>query len=63
MNLKDLRKSRGLTQAQLAELSGVNSRQIQRIENGESEIGNVTLKNAHALAKALGITIEELLDK
>ncbi len=63
MKLKELRKSRNLTQAQLAELSGVNSRQIQRIENGESDISNVTLKNAHALAKALGVSMEELLEE
>lgn len=63
MGLKELRRERGLTQFQLAKLSGVNSRQIQRVENGESEMGNVTLKNALALAKALGVAVEDLMDK
>jgi len=62
MRLKELRKERDLTQAQLAKLSGVNIRQIQRIEAGGSDIGNVILRNAVSLAKALGVTAEELLD-
>ncbi len=57
------RKLAGLTQKQLAELSGVNIRQIQRIENGESNIENITLKNAAALADALKIEIRDLLTK
>lgn len=55
------RKERGLTQKQLADLSGVNSRQIQRIESGSSKAENLTLKNALALAKALGIKPEDLI--
>ena len=62
MKLKELRKERGLTQIQLAQMSGVNSRQIQRIENSESDIENVTLRNALALAKALGVSVEDLLN-
>lgn len=63
LKLEELRKERGLTQVQLAELSGVNSRQIQRVENGESDMGNVTLRNALALAKALGVSVEELMEE
>lgn len=63
MSLKELRKERGMTQIQLAQMSGVNSRQIQRVENGESDIGNVTLRNALALAKALGVSVEDLLEE
>lgn len=55
------RKERGLTQKQLAALSGVNSRQIQRIEAGESKAENLTLKNALAIAKALEIKPEDLI--
>lgn len=61
MTLKDYRLASGLTRAQLAEKSGVNARQIQRVENGESKIGNITLANAAKLAAALGIKIEDLL--
>ena len=61
MNLKERRAAAGLTQARLAEKSGMNIRQIQRIEKGEIVLENVTLKNAVGLAKALGITAEQLL--
>jgi transcriptional regulator with XRE-family HTH domain len=59
--LKNLRVAAGLTQQQLAATSGVNIRQIQRIELGEAKIGNVTLSNAVAIAKALGVSPEDLL--
>ena len=51
----------GLTQKQLAERSGVNIRQIQRVELGESEAGNLTAKNLLALADVLGIDPHELI--
>lgn len=57
-----LRKAAGLTQIQLAEASGVHVQQIRRIETGEIAVGNITLKNALALAAALGVRAEELLD-
>lgn len=60
--LRRLRLAAGLTQAQLATASGVNPRQIQRVENGESKAENLTLKNAVALAAALGVGAEELMD-
>lgn len=51
------RKKNGLTQEQLAELTKVTVRTIQRIENGQSIPRAFTLK---AIASALGTTIEEL---
>ena len=39
--LADLRKSVGLTQQKLATASGINIRQIQKIESGEVQIGNI----------------------
>ena len=61
MALKDLRQTAGMTQAALAEKSGVNIRQIRKIELGEIKIGNITLQNAVRLAGALGVSIEALL--
>lgn len=55
-----IRTAKGLTQAKLAELSGVNVRQIRRIEIGEAKIGNITLDNALALAAALDVDVSEL---
>ena len=59
--LKQHRINAGLTQKQLAEASGVNIRQIQKIESGEIQIGNVTLQNAARLASALGVELKDLL--
>ena len=42
-----------MTQQQLADTTGINIRQIQKIESGESNLGNITLRNAVALANAL----------
>lgn len=61
MTLRERRSAAQLTQAQLAEAAGVNVRQIQKIEAGEIQIGNVTLTNAARIAQALGVKIEELL--
>lgn len=57
-----IRVAKGLTQLELSRRSGVNPRQIRRIETGEAKIGNITLANATALAHALGVGIEDLID-
>ncbi len=54
-----LRKKRGLTQEQLAEMANVTVRTIQRIENGESIPRSFTIKS---LADALEINFEDLSD-
>lgn len=51
----------GMTQKQLSESSGINIRQIQRVELGESEAGNLTAKNLLALADALNVDPRRLL--
>jgi DNA-binding XRE family transcriptional regulator len=55
------RRMAGMTQAELAAKSGVNIRQIQRVEIGEAETGNMTAQNLLAIADALGVDIRELL--
>ena len=55
------RRAAGLTQKELSEESGVNVRQIQRIEHGESEAGNLTAKNLLALADALSVAPHALI--
>ena len=59
--LKKLRTAKNMTQKQLADGSGVNIRQIQRVENGDSDMSNITLGNAVKLADALGVDVKELL--
>ena len=51
----------GMTQRELAEKSGVNIRQIQKYESGEYDAGNMTLRNAVALARVLECSVEDLL--
>ena len=60
-NLLYQRSLAGLTQKALAEASGVNIRQIQKYESGEYDCGNMTLKNAVSIAKALDCDVEDLL--
>lgn len=55
------RRMAGLTQAQLSKASGVNIRQIQRVELGEAEAGNLSAKNIIALADALGVNVRALV--
>lgn len=55
------RRMAGLTQTDLAVKSGVNRRQIQRVELGEADAGNLTARNLIAIAGALGVDISELL--
>ena len=61
MSLKALRKAKGLTQHALADITGMNIRQIQKIESGESNIRNITFENGIALAEALGVEPKDLL--
>nr|DAM89623.1 MAG TPA: helix-turn-helix domain protein [Caudoviricetes sp.] len=55
------RRVAGMTQAQLAEKSGVNIRQIQRVELGEAEAGNLTAKNLLSISDALGVDARDLI--
>ncbi|WP_462158337.1 helix-turn-helix domain-containing protein [Pseudoalteromonas sp. GB56] len=56
MDLKHLRLSRRLSQEQLAQMSGLNVRTIQRIESG----ANASMESQKCLAAALNIDIETL---
>ncbi len=55
------RRMAGLTQTDLAVKSGVNRRQIQRVELGESDAGNLTARNLIAIADVLGVDAKSLL--
>ena len=55
------RRMAGMTRAQLAEKSGVYIRQIQRVELGEAEAGNLTAKNLLSIADALGVDARDLI--
>jgi transcriptional regulator with XRE-family HTH domain len=57
-NLRQLRQSRGLTQQQLAQASGVPRATWANLESGAA---NPTLAVLHAAAVALQVSVEELL--
>jgi uncharacterized Tic20 family protein/DNA-binding transcriptional regulator YiaG len=57
--VKELRTRKGLSQEQLAEISGLSLRTIQRIENGETEPRGETLKR---LMNALEVAPDDLMD-
>jgi len=57
-SLEYLRKARGLTQDQLAHISGIPRTTLSHMESGE---GNPSLKTLSKLALALGVPYEELI--
>ncbi|MCK0069276.1 helix-turn-helix domain-containing protein [Kordiimonas laminariae] len=56
MSIKKLRLERGWSQQQLADISGISGRTIQRIENG----ANAGLDSQNALAAAFGLSLSDL---
>ena len=61
-NLKRLRKASGLSQSELAELSGVSIRQIQLFEQRQRDINHTKAIDAFRLARVLGCRDEALLE-
>ena len=61
-NLKRIRKQSGLSQKELADLSGVPLRQIQQFEQRKREINKTQAMNLWRMGKVLGCTAEELLE-
>lgn len=57
-----IRKARGLTQPQLAERSGVSLRAIQQYEQRVKDVNKAQLGTAYRLARALGCTVDDLLE-
>ena len=58
--IRELRKEKGLTQNELAEISHVPRICIARYETGEHQPG---MGNAQKIASALGVTVDELIGK
>lgn len=55
--VRELREAKGMSQEQLADVSGLDRTYISGIERGKRNVG---LHNIEVLAKALGVTITEL---
>lgn len=60
--LKRIREARGLSQVQLAELSGVNKRSIQLYEQRVNDIDKAQSQTLYKISRILGCNIEDLLE-
>jgi transcriptional regulator with XRE-family HTH domain len=58
--LRYLRNKKGLSQKELAVLTGLHQSQVSKIESGNRK---VTAEELQKLAAALGVTVAELLDE
>ena len=55
--VREMRKSKGISQERLAEMAGIDRSYMGNIERGEK---NVTLKKAYEICDALEVTIQDL---
>lgn len=62
-NLKRIRTTYGFTQAELAKRSGVSLRSIQMYEQRNKNINKASADTLYHLAKVLGCTMENLIEK
>lgn len=62
MTIREHRKHQRLTLHQLSALSGVSVTQMQAVETGKSDPGNMSARNLLAIAKALNTDPYELIE-
>ncbi len=62
MALKDIREKKGMTQAELAERSGIKLRTIQHYEQGSMDINKAAALSVWTLSEALGVDVKDLLN-
>lgn len=56
--IREIRETRGMSQSELAEKTGLTRATIWRLETGEEE--TTTTKTLLKIAEALGVTVAEL---
>lgn len=61
-NLKRIRTAAGLSQSQFAEKTGVSVRTIQHYEQGARDINKAQGLTLLTFARALNVTIEDILE-
>lgn len=59
--IREFRKSKKMTQKQLAEAAELHIRRIAALEHGEVLFSNTTVRNAMKIAEALGCKVEDLV--
>lgn len=60
--LKKMRESRGLSQSQLAEKSGIHLRTLQYYEQGVLDFNHCKIEKIFSVALTLDCDIEDILD-
>ncbi len=58
-NIKKLREAKGLSQEKLARLADVANNTLIKMESGENQ--NPTLDTLKKVAKALGVSVDDLI--
>ena len=58
MNIRDVRKAKGITQQELGEKTGIDQASISRMERGQKTI---KLNDLKVIAEALEVSLEELV--
>ena len=58
-NLKAIRTSKGISQAELSRMTGIGRERLSDCENGRA---GATIKTALRIAKALNVSLDELVD-
>jgi transcriptional regulator with XRE-family HTH domain len=61
--LGDIRRAAGLSQQELSEKSGVKLTTLQKLESGVNDIMGAKVGTVLALVRALGTTVEDLVDQ
>ena len=61
--IKELRKEKGLTQTELAELAGTQQSRLGEYERGDKPVENMTVGQAKKIADALGVKIDDLIGR
>lgn len=59
--IKEVREEKGISRKELAERSGVRYSRVSDYENGYFKTENITVGNLSRIAKALEVTIEDLI--
>lgn len=62
-NLKRIRTTYGITQSELAKKANVSLRSIQMYEQRNKDINKASVGTIYSIAKVLGCTIEDLLER
>lgn len=60
--LEKIRREQKMSREKLSEISGVNCRSIECYEQGKRDLNIANVKTVRALAKALNVPMEKILD-